>query len=119
MVVPACPLLSTSAPSPADGHGLIRAARLDPAFPYAVSPILAQTEWILDQADALCQAAGASLDAVARQQLFYTDLRDVAVSFRTLAARFGDGLPATSVVRVPATPVPGCGLVADMWVVMG
>jgi enamine deaminase RidA (YjgF/YER057c/UK114 family) len=112
-------LLFLSGLCAADANGLIRAARVDPAFPYAVSPILAQTEWILDQADALCRAAGASLDAIARQQLFYTDLRDVAVSFRALAVRFGDGMPATSIVRVPGIPVPGCGLVADMWGVVG
>jgi enamine deaminase RidA (YjgF/YER057c/UK114 family) len=102
----------------ADADGLVPGARVDPDFPYAPSSILAQTEWILDQADALCRAAGARLDDVTRQQLFYTDLREFGVSFRTIAARFGDGVPASSVVRVPATSVPGCGLVADMWAVV-
>jgi enamine deaminase RidA (YjgF/YER057c/UK114 family) len=102
----------------ADADGLIPGARIDPAFPYATPSIVLQTEWLLDQADALCRAAGASLEAVARQQLFYADLRDFAVSFRSITSRFGDAVPATSVVRVPALAVPGCGVVADMWAVL-
>jgi enamine deaminase RidA (YjgF/YER057c/UK114 family) len=79
----------------------------------------AQTEWILEQADALCRAAGTDLGAAARQQIFYTDFREFDASFRVIAARFGDALPATSIVRVPATPVPGCGVAMDLWVVSG
>jgi enamine deaminase RidA (YjgF/YER057c/UK114 family) len=77
------------------------------------------TEWILEQADSLCRAAGTDLGAAARQQIFYIDLRDFDASFRTIAARFGDGLPATSVVRVPSIPVPGCGVAMDLWAVSG
>ena len=102
----------------ADDHGLIPGARVDPDFPYARSSIAVQTEWILDQADALCRAAGASLDSVTRQQLFYTDLREAGVSFRALGARFGDAMPATSAIRVTSTAVPGCTVLADMWAVL-
>jgi hypothetical protein len=28
-------------------------------------------------------------------------------------------MPATSVVQVPAMPVPGCGVTMDMWAVAG
>jgi len=101
----------------ADADGVIASARVDPDFPYAGSSIHVQTEWILDQADALCRAAGMELGAVARQQLFYSDLHQFDASFRSIATRFGDALPATSVVRVPATPVPGCGVAVDMWAV--
>lgn len=101
----------------ADAGGLIPAARLDPGFPYAGSSIRAQTAFILDQAEALCRAAGLGLDAVARQQLFYGDLREFDASFREVAARFGDGMPATSVVQVPGMAVPGCGVTMDMWAV--
>ena len=79
-------------------------------------PIL--TEWILDQADALCRAAGASLDAVTRQQFFFSDLREAGVAFRTMTAGFGDAMPAMSAVRVTSTAVPGCTVVADMWAVI-
>jgi enamine deaminase RidA (YjgF/YER057c/UK114 family) len=103
----------------ADAGGLIAPARPDPGFPYAGSSIRTQTEWILEQANVLCHAAGTELGAAGRQQLFYTDLREFDPSFRTIAARFGDALPATSIVRVPATPVPGCGVIVDMWVVSG
>ena len=99
--------------------GVIPGARIDPSFPYAGSSLRAQTEWILEQADALCRAAGTDLGAAARQQLFYTDFRDFDASFRTIAGRFGDGMPATSVVRVPAIPVPGCGVAMDLWAVSG
>ena len=99
--------------------GVIPGARIDPGFPYAGSSIRAQTEWILEQAEALCRAAGIGLDAAARQQIFYTDLRDFDASFRVIATRFGDGLPATSVVLVPSIPVPGCGVAVDLWAVSG
>ncbi|MGH7388360.1 MAG: RidA family protein [Candidatus Rokuibacteriota bacterium] len=101
----------------ADSGGLIARARIDPGFPHAGSAIRAQTEWILEQADELCRAAGLSLDAVARQQLFYRDLAEFDASFQVLARRFGDDMPATSVVRVPGTTVPGCTVVMDMWAV--
>jgi enamine deaminase RidA (YjgF/YER057c/UK114 family) len=110
-------LLFLSGLSAADDGGLVREAQVDPGFPYAASSIRAQTEWILAQAEALCRAAGLGLESAARQQLFYTDLREFDASWRALAARFGDDMPATSVVQVPATPVPGCGVVLDMWAV--
>src|SRR5215470_5689247 len=101
----------------ADANGLIPSARVDRHFPYAPSSLRVQTEWLLEQADALCRAAGTELGTAGRQQIFYTDLRDFDASFGVIAARFGDALPATSVARVPATPVPGCGLAMDLWVV--
>jgi len=101
----------------ADPGGLIAAARVDPGFPYAGSSMRAQTEWILAQAETLCRAAGIGLDAVARQQLFYTDLGAFDASWGPIAARFGDGMPATSIVQVPAMAVPGCGVTLDMWAV--
>jgi enamine deaminase RidA (YjgF/YER057c/UK114 family) len=116
-VVRAGDLIFLSGLFAADATGLVPGARIDPDFPYAGSSIHAQTEWILDQADALCRAADTGLETVARQQIFYTDLREFDASFRAVAARFGEGMPATSVVQVPATAVPGCGVVMDMWAV--
>src|SRR5207244_12692457 len=101
------------------GDVVIPQARVDHVFPYAGSSLRVQTEWILEQADALCRAAGTELGAAARQQLFYMDLREFDASFRSVAARFGDALPATSVVRVPAMAVPGSGVTMDIWVVSG
>lgn len=102
-----------------DGNGLIPAGAVDPGFPYAGSPIRAQTEWILDRADALCRAAGVRLRDAVRQQLFYTDLREFDASFRAVVDRFGEEMPATSVVQVPGMAVPGCTVVADFWVYAG
>ena len=101
----------------ADGNGLIPSARVDRNFPYARSSARTQTEWILEQAEALCRAAGTELTAAGRQQVFYTDLRDFDASFGVIAGRFGEALPATSVARIPATAVPGCVVAADLWVV--
>jgi enamine deaminase RidA (YjgF/YER057c/UK114 family) len=101
----------------ANANGLIHTARPDPHFPYAGNSLRTQTEWIYDQAEALCRAAGTSLAGAVRQQCFYPDLRDFDASYRVQAQRFGDGMPATSVVRVPATAVPGCGLTVDLWAV--
>ena len=110
-------LLFLSGLTAADGNGLIASARVDPHFPYAGSSLRTQTEWILEQADALCRAAGTELGAAGRQQVFYTDLHAFDASFGIIAGRFGDALPATSVARIPATPVPGCGVAVDLWVV--
>ncbi len=101
----------------ANGEGLIPGARPDPAFPFVGSALRTQTEWILEQAEALCRAAGTRLDGAVRQQVFYTDLREFDASFRVFAERFGDGMPATSVVQVPATAAPGCGVALDLWAV--
>lgn len=112
-------LLFLSGLSAADAGGLVREARVDPGFPHAGASIRTQTEWILGQAETLCRTAGLPLEAAVRQQLFYTDLRGFDASWRALAARFGDEMPATSVVQVPATAVPGCGVVLDLWAVRG
>jgi enamine deaminase RidA (YjgF/YER057c/UK114 family) len=103
----------------ANDDGLIPAAVRDPGFPYAGSPLRTQTEWILDQAESLCRAAGTRLGAAVRQQVFYTDLRDFDASYRVFEARLREAMPATSVVQVPGTAVPGCGVVVDMWAVNG
>src|SRR5262249_51133805 len=50
-------LLFLSGLCAATGDGVIPAARVDRGFPYAGSSIRTQTEWILEQADALCRAA--------------------------------------------------------------
>ena len=89
----------------ADGHRLIPGAHVDPDFPYAGSSRRPDRVHP-GRAVALCRAAGGNLDAVTRQQLFYTDLRESGVSFRTMAARFGDGMPATSVCASRRPPSP-------------
>jgi len=116
-VVRAGDLVFLSGLCAAGASGLIAEARLDAGFPYAGSSMRAQTAFILDQAEALCRAAGLGLDAIARQQLFYRELREFDASFQEIAARFGDGMPATSVVQVPGMAVPGCGVTMDMWAV--
>ena len=103
----------------ADGDGLVPAARIDPGFPYAGSSIRAQTQWILDEAERLCRAAGTSVRNAVRQQVFYPDFREFDASYRALEARFGEEMPATSFAQVPATAVPGCGLALDLWVFAG
>ena len=118
-VVRAGELVFLSGLCAADGAGAIPAARVDSGFPYAGSSSRAQTEWILAQAEALCRAAGLGLDAVTRQQLFYSDLREFDASWQSIAARHGDAMPATSVLQVPSMPIPGCGVTMDMWAVAG
>jgi len=103
----------------ADGNGMVPGARIDRGFPYAGSSIRTQTEWILEQAEGLCRAAGARLDDAVRQQVFYADLREFDASYRVLEARFGEAMPATSFLQVPGTAAPGCGVVMDMWVYTG
>ena len=56
-------------------HGVAPEARVDPAFPYYGSDIKKQTRYILDNLARAFKAAGTSLDAVVKGQVFLTDLK--------------------------------------------
>lgn len=51
-------------------------AQANPAFPFYGSDIKAQTRYILDNCRRTFEAAGSSLDAVFKAQVFMTDMRD-------------------------------------------
>jgi enamine deaminase RidA (YjgF/YER057c/UK114 family) len=99
-----------------DHHGLIEAARVDPARPYFGSSVEAQMDYMLGNAQKLCKAAGTSLANVVRIQQFHTDLRDFYPAYQTWQRHLpGQHLPY-SAVGVPFLPVPGCTVQLDLWV---
>ncbi|MBY0439858.1 MAG: hypothetical protein K2W80_16875 [Burkholderiales bacterium] len=110
-------LLLCSALLAADADGPLPGCLPDPRQPYFGSTIDAQVDHVVDRAIALCSAAGTSLANMARLQLFMTDLSELDAAWRAFQRRLpGVDLPI-SAVQVPGPlPVPGCTLMADLWV---
>jgi enamine deaminase RidA (YjgF/YER057c/UK114 family) len=71
---------------------------------------------ILDVADDICRAAGASLDNLLRVNHFVNDLQVVYPALRVWQQRLAGAPIPFGAVRTPAVPVPGCSILADMWV---
>jgi enamine deaminase RidA (YjgF/YER057c/UK114 family) len=110
-------LLLCSALIAADADGALPGCLPDPRQPWFGSTAEAQIDHIVDRAQALCDQAGTCLVNMTRLQLFMTDLSEVDAALRALKRRLpGVALPL-SVIGVPAAlPVPGCTIMADMWV---
>ena len=99
-----------------DRNGLIDAARVDPAQPLFGSSVQAQMDYMLGNAQKLCEAAGTSLANVVRIQQFHTDLKDFYPAYQVWEQHLpGQYLPY-SAVEVPFLPVPGCTVQLDLWV---
>lgn len=102
-----------------DAGGLVEAARCNPAYPYDRDSAAAQMTDIMEQAQAICRAAGTDLRHAVRMLTVHTDLSE---SFRAAAAAapfFPDGPPASTTVKVHAPlQVPGCTIMVDLWVAM-
>lgn len=100
-----------------DADGLVREARVDPRQPYFTSSIEAQMEWLLDEAERICKAAGTSLGKIVRIEQFHTDLRELYAACGVWQRRLpGKALPL-SALQVPGPlVVPGCTVQLDLWV---
>ena len=108
-------LLFLSALMAADEDGPLAAA--DPLQPHFTDPAGEEADAILDAAQRICRAAGASLDNVVRVQQFHTDIAD----FYAVHQAWGRALPGRpipfSAIEVPGPlPVPGCSVMMDLWV---
>jgi len=66
--------------------------------------IAAQARRAFDNLRAICQAAGGSLDDVARVGLYLTDLSQFAVVNTVMAEYFDEPYPARSTIEVSALP---------------
>jgi 2-iminobutanoate/2-iminopropanoate deaminase len=78
---------------------------LDPATGAMVDgDIGTQTERVLDNLDAVLQAAGAGFDKVVRTTIFLVDLNDFAAVNERYGRRFGGRFPARATVQVAALP---------------
>ncbi|GAC1482409.1 MAG: RidA family protein [Acetobacteraceae bacterium] len=92
-------------------------ARACPHHPFGADLAEAQANDILDQAHALCAAAGTDLSRALRMGIMLTDFRDYPAVLRAMAGRFPDGLPVTNVIGVPPPlQVPDCSMLIDLWI---
>jgi enamine deaminase RidA (YjgF/YER057c/UK114 family) len=98
-----------------DERGLAPSARVNPGLPYFGSSIKRQTETIMMNVAAICEAAGTSLENVVKRHAFFADLRDFAPSWEVWQAGFSGVLPAETTVGLGGPlVVPGCTLMMDL-----
>jgi len=78
---------------------------LDPATGQLVEgDIAAQSRRVFDNLQAVCQAAGGSLDQVVRIGIYLTDLGDFAAVNAVMADYFSAPYPARSTIEVAGLP---------------
>jgi enamine deaminase RidA (YjgF/YER057c/UK114 family) len=95
---------------------LVAQAKADPAQPFYAIPAKAELREILAQAEAICQAAGTSLNNTVRIQQFHASLTDLPATLEVWAEAL-DGMPLPlSPIEVPWLPVPDARLQVDLWV---
>jgi len=99
------------------GDLLLCSALLAADQPHCGCTVEAQVDASVDRAEALCEAAGTSLYDMVRLQLFMTDLSGLDAAWRTFQRRLpGLDLPLSAIQVAGPLPVPGCTLMADLWV---
>ncbi len=100
-----------------DRNGLIPEAEVDPRQPYFGFSIKAQMDYILQNAEKICHAAGTSLENIVRIQQFHTNLGEFYPAYEVwqkyLPGRF---LPFSAVQVPEPMPVPGCSVLLDLWI---
>ena len=74
------------------------------SIPVVEGDIAVQARRAFDNLRAICQAAGGSLDDVARVGLYLTDLSQVAAVNAVMAEYFSEPYPARSTIEVSALP---------------
>jgi enamine deaminase RidA (YjgF/YER057c/UK114 family) len=95
--------------------GLAPAAQVRPGFPYHANAARLQAEYILDNVEALCRAAGTSTANLVKRRVHHTDLRDMPRAEAAWRARLGDRVPPTSFFRTSGPlPVPSCTVQYDL-----
>jgi len=105
--------LSTGLPLTAKGQ-LVK--RVHSELPFTSDAIRAQTEQILINAGAICQAAGGDIIDLVRSHVLFSDLRDFPLATQPWKSVFGDQPPAATFVEVPPVGlVPGARITMDLW----
>jgi enamine deaminase RidA (YjgF/YER057c/UK114 family) len=113
------PLLFLSSQLGRDAHGAPPdTAASDRAFPFLRRSVKEQLRMIQENANAICEAAGTSLDQTVKANLLFDDFRDVGVALPVWAQGFGNGYPASGFFEAPpgTREVPGCHVTADLTV---
>jgi len=68
------------------------------------APIAEQIAQVLDNIQAVCQAAGGSLDQIVKLNVFLTDLGDFSQVNTVMAEYFSEPYPARAAIGVAALP---------------
>jgi enamine deaminase RidA (YjgF/YER057c/UK114 family) len=110
-------LLCLSALCAADADGALASARERAGLKYFGAPAQQEMRAIIAAADDICRAGGAALDNLVRANHFVGDLAVVYPMLRAWQERRRGAPIPFGAVRTPAPlPIPGCSIIADMWV---
>jgi enamine deaminase RidA (YjgF/YER057c/UK114 family) len=102
-------LLFFSTQLAADEHGLAREVQRDPDWPFHDQLAKRQMRYVLQNIEAICEAAGTSLDNLVQRQCFYASFDDFAASTEEWASHFPEAPPASTTVEIGGPlQVPGC-----------
>ena len=95
--------------------GMAPEARPNPNFPFHFSPVRLQVDYIYRNVEAICRAAGTSIQNLLKRRVHHLDLKEMAEAEELWQKRLGDRLPPTSTFRVNGPlPVPGCTIQYDL-----
>jgi enamine deaminase RidA (YjgF/YER057c/UK114 family) len=101
---------------PLDAAGLVPAGCVEPTAPFFHNVVRAQMADILEKAQTIFAAAGASLKDVVRVLHFHADLSTFYDSYLEWEQLIGDaGLPFSAIQVNDALFVPGAALLVDLW----
>jgi enamine deaminase RidA (YjgF/YER057c/UK114 family) len=110
-------LFCLSALYAADADGAIAPARQSAGLKYFGAPAQHEMRAILGAADEICRAGGVPLDNLVRANHFVGDLDLVYPALRVWQEkRKGAPIPFGAVRTPSPMPIPGCNIIADMWV---
>ena len=110
-------LLCLSGLYAANADGAIPQARSTAGLKYFGAPTHHEMQAILTAADDIARTAGTSIANLLRVNHFLSDLHIVPCALRGWQEKLAGAPIPFGAVRTPAPmPVPGCNIVADMWV---
>ena len=98
-----------------DGH--VAGSEVSPAFPGLAHTGYSQAEVVYGYAEAMCRAAGTTMDRLLRAQYFVADIAAFSGISMAWSSRYG-GQPHPFVcAQTPQPmPAPGAALIADFWI---
>lgn len=88
----------------------------DGAFPFLRRGAGEELRRIQENAQAICEAAGTSIDQAVKTHLYFNDFHDLPAALPVWADAFTDGYPAGGFFETPpdTQEVPGCRVTADL-----
>ena len=85
-------------------------------LPFAKRHIVEQVKLIHENVQAICEAAGTSIENTVKADVFLNDFADLPTFFSAWGEPFTDGKPASGFFETPTgfQAIPGCDLSADL-----